>query len=91
MLHNLMIHLLTFFNRYKYLFIFSYNFFASNSAVGQIEPWKNKINSRIVGGQDAAEAAFPYQVSLQNYGSHFCGGSILNENWILTAGHCLSG
>ncbi|XP_033229482.1 chymotrypsin-2-like [Belonocnema kinseyi] len=50
----------------------------------------NKISGRIIGGSVAPEDAFPYQVSLQMYGSHFCGGSIINSQWILTAGHCLS-
>ncbi|XP_065085587.1 trypsin-1-like [Ochlerotatus camptorhynchus] len=50
---------------------------------------------KIVGGEEAEAHEFPYQISLQwnfNNGSHtpmhFCGGSLLNENFVLTAGHC---
>ncbi|WP_304503371.1 trypsin-like serine protease [Corallococcus soli] len=45
----------------------------------------------IVGGSATTIAANPWQVSLQSSsGSHFCGGTILNENWILTAQHCVN-
>jgi len=50
------------------------------------------IHSKIVGGTDAYHGEFPYQASWQS-SSHFnsCGGSILNENHVLTAAHCCEG
>jgi len=44
---------------------------------------------RIVGGIPAQRNELPYQVQLQLFGSHFCGGSVINEDWIITAAHCL--
>ncbi|XP_043485155.1 chymotrypsin-2-like isoform X2 [Leptopilina heterotoma] len=49
------------------------------------------MDPKIVGGSLAKEGQFPYQVSLRKNNKHFCGGSIINENWILTAAHCLTG
>lgn len=45
---------------------------------------------KIVGGGPAAKGEFPFQVSLQSIsGSHFCGGSLIKKNWVLTASHCV--
>ncbi|XP_019876792.1 trypsin-7-like [Aethina tumida] len=49
------------------------------------------IDGRIIGGEDADIADYPYQISLQYYGSHICGGSIIGSKWVVTAGHCTDG
>ena len=43
----------------------------------------------IVGGSATTIAQHPWQVSLQSWGSSFCGGSIISDRWILTAQHCV--
>ena len=48
--------------------------------------------TRIVGGFEAEEDRHPYSVSLQDpYSGHFCGGSLILKDVILTAAHCLGG
>uniref|UniRef100_A0A3B3XHI3 Uncharacterized protein n=1 Tax=Poecilia mexicana TaxID=48701 RepID=A0A3B3XHI3_9TELE len=42
---------------------------------------------RVVGGTQATYGSHPWLVSIQNKGSHFCGGAILTDRWILTAAH----
>lgn len=47
-------------------------------------------STRIIGGRDAVQGQFPYQVSLRVRGSHNCGGSIISRRYIVTAAHCVS-
>lgn len=46
-------------------------------------------SDRIVGGNETTIEEYPWQVSLQESAGHFCGGSIIEREWILTAAHCI--
>ena len=45
------------------------------------------------GGQSAEEDRFPYVVSLRNNetNTHFCVGTLVSAQWVLTPAHCLEG
>ncbi|KAB0364066.1 hypothetical protein FD754_008222 [Muntiacus muntjak] len=54
--------------------------------VTRVDPWRSKL--RVVGGQPGNS---PWTVSLRNrQGQHFCGGSLVKEQWVLTARQCFS-
>ena len=58
-----------------------------------MECGKRAVHSRIVGGTDANPGAWPWQVTLDysgHPGPHWCGGSIVTPDWIVTAAHCFA-
>ncbi|KAK9296507.1 hypothetical protein QLX08_009498 [Tetragonisca angustula] len=44
--------------------------------------------ARIVGGGSSLAGSWPWQVALYKEGDYQCGGALINERWILSAGHC---
>ncbi|XP_060092916.1 trypsin I-P38-like [Heteronotia binoei] len=50
-------------------------------------PIDDNDDDKIVGGYTCQKHSVPYQVSL-NSGYHFCGGSLINSQWVVSAAHC---
>ena len=49
-------------------------------------------NARIVGGTVAPVNSWPWQVMVTDYhGNQFCGGSLVDPYWVVTAAHCMVG
>lgn len=68
-----------------YFFLIIFLYFVNFSSNYKI------LQPRIIGGKDSKIGLFPYQISIELFENHLCGGSIISKNLILTAGHCVKG
>ena len=46
-------------------------------------------SARVVNGENAPQHAWPWQISLRVNGRHVCGGSLIKNDWVVTAAHCV--
>lgn len=55
------------------------------------------VTPKIINGQPVNISAVPWQIAMvfadtaDDYNAQFCGGSILSDNWVVTAAHCVEG
>ncbi|NXL55425.1 OVCH2 protein, partial [Chordeiles acutipennis] len=69
-------------------------FYSSDPKCGQkiqeTKPWSYfNLFTRIVGGNQVKQGSHPWQVSLKRRQKHFCGGTIVSAQWVVTAAHCI--
>lgn len=64
--------------------------------VGLLVTLVTNAGQRVVGGEDATEGQFPWMVALVQsfendaYVGHYCGGTLVAPEWVLTAAHCVT-
>ncbi|XP_067214220.1 transmembrane protease serine 11D-like [Linepithema humile] len=77
---------INFYNLYMYIIsinLIIFYFFITECGVS------GGISNRIVGGKITIPHIFPWVIALFNKGNLHCGGTLINSQYVLTAGHCV--
>ena len=77
------------------LFLYQYKLICNADYARKVDVPLDDVHQRICNGIPAAPKQFPWQVAiLTPIGNNiysFCGGSLINRKWVLTAAHCVVG
>eukprot|EP00794_Sanderia_malayensis_P002476 gene2476-2851_t len=52
---------------------------------------RGPVQGRVIGGVEAEAHSWPWSVALLRFGGYFCGGTLIDEQWVLSAAHCVYG
>ncbi|MCI5078567.1 serine protease [Oricola sp.] len=72
-----------------------FNFAASPEKAAMLEGSTDAEQGRVLNGKISEDGAWPWQVALMRVDveksvlSQFCGGSMIQKDWVLTAAHCV--
>lgn len=79
-----------------FLFVFSASTLYAQTAVDQPTVQRQGTSPDILGGHETQPGAYPWQVALVHsddsnvYEGFFCGGTLIDPQWVMTAAHCVA-
>lgn len=50
--------------------------------------YTDTLEQRIIGGQEVEPYSIKYQASIQYNRNHYCGGTLIAAQWVVSAAHC---